>query len=422
LARHSNASPQPQFENVDILRILKSKFALYAYIVGILVVHGIAFWNARHLIARGRPDFSIYYCAGTMVRRGLAPDLYSRAAQYQVQLAFAPDIVNRHEALPYNHPPFEALLFAPLTYLPYVAAFTLWNLLNLAMLMTIPFLLRRHSPEFRICPWYLWLLGNLAFVPSFLSLLHGQDSILLLFLYSLAFLSLKKNSEAAAGGWLALGLFRPQLVLPFVLFWVIAGSRKILYGFIPTGLVLALLSLATVGFGTVKSYPSFVLRLDSRISYGPEDMPNFRGMLYLLTGRRPYAAGIAIALSCIVVVLVGWLCRSAQKAGFFEWQFSLAVVATAIVSYHCLPYNLCLLSAPIVLVLVGSKDGQQVDRFTHLTTAIGLGVLCFSPLQLYLSRGHHFALIGWAVLLFMSGIFQHLRRLVCSKGPWIAAA
>ena len=37
--------------------------------------------------------------------------------------------------MPFIHPPFEALIFLPLTFLPYPVAFVVWNLVGLAMLI-----------------------------------------------------------------------------------------------------------------------------------------------------------------------------------------------------------------------------------------------------------------------------------------------
>src|ERR1700676_244824 len=189
------------------------------------------FWNVRESIRKGYSDFAIYYCAGTIVRQGLGPRLYDEAPQFKVQREFSPDVAIRLGALPYNHPPFEAALFVPLTFFSYPAAFVLWDLANLAVLIRLPFLLGPHLPQLQNYPWPLWVLTSLSFFPIFMDLLQGQDAILLLFLYALAFVDLKKNRDTFAGGWLALGLFKPHLVLPFILLLLVQGRRKILPGF-----------------------------------------------------------------------------------------------------------------------------------------------------------------------------------------------
>src|SRR3989454_4519941 len=67
----------------------------------------------------GYPNFASFYTAGDMVRRGQTTSLYNLSAQYQLQKQFAPDVRIRQAALPYYHPPFEAILFWPFTFLGY---------------------------------------------------------------------------------------------------------------------------------------------------------------------------------------------------------------------------------------------------------------------------------------------------------------
>src|SRR5271154_1674634 len=233
------------------------------YFAGMVVIHLAFLWDVRPMIGKGYPDFTIYYCAGTMVRQGLGRELYSAVAQFEVQQKFSPEVATRLDALPYNHPPFEAVLFTPLTYLPYPVAFVIWDALNLAMLAALPFLLRTHLPQLQNYPGPLCVLASLAFFPVFFALLQGQDSILLLFLYTLGFVDLARSNDARAGGWLGLGLFKPHLVVPFVLFMFLCRRRKVLYGFLRVAAALGLFSAAIVGWQGLISCPRYVLHLEA---------------------------------------------------------------------------------------------------------------------------------------------------------------
>jgi len=108
------------------------------------------------------------------------------------------------------------VLFVPLARFSFVTAYAIWLILNVALLCWIPCVLRKRLPALGKAPLYLWLLACFAFYPIFMALIQGQDSILLLFLYCLAYEALERRSELAAGGWLALGLYKYHLVLPFV--------------------------------------------------------------------------------------------------------------------------------------------------------------------------------------------------------------
>src|SRR5580704_9332227 len=90
---------------------------LVIFLTGMVLMHALVFWSLREKIRQGYPDFSIFYTAGTIVRQGLAGRLYDTGLQFQIQRQFASQVFIRQGALPYNHPPFEALIFAPLALL-----------------------------------------------------------------------------------------------------------------------------------------------------------------------------------------------------------------------------------------------------------------------------------------------------------------
>lgn len=379
------------------------------YLVAMVIVHGSLFWEARESIRKGYPDFTIYYCAGTMVRTGLRHQLYDSRVQYQVQQAFAPDVAIRLDALPFNHPPFEALFFVPLSYLPYLPAFILWDTVNLAMLIAVPLLVQSQVATLRGYAWPIWVLVSLAFFPTFFTLLQGQDSILLLLFYTLAFVCLKKKSEALAGCWLGLGLFKPHLVLPFVFLWVMRSGKRILYGFLPAAAALTLISLAVVGVSQMIAYPRYVWRLEQTMASGaimPSDMPNLRGVMYVLFFGSPHSVVLTIALSLGILLFAAWQCRTSESSDLLEWKFCLAAVATVAVGYHCLAYDLSILLLPIALVAASlSHRGGDLQAWPRALILLALALLFLSPLQLFLLlRANRLALVGFAVLLLLGGV------------------
>jgi hypothetical protein len=394
----------------------KLKFAVFVYLSGMVMIHAAFFWNARESVRKGYSDFTIYYCAGTMVRQGLGRQLYDEATQFKVQRDFSPEVAIRLGALPYNHPPFEAVLFAPFTYLPYPSAFALWDLANLAMLVSLPFLLRPHLRHLQNYPWPLWVLASLGFFPIFVALLQGQDAILLLFLYTLAFVCLKKNYDVFAGGWLALGLFKPHLILPFILLLLVQGRKKILYGFLPAATVMGLVSIAIVGREALAQYPRYVLHLEDTMARGaivPSNMPNLRGIVYLLLRGSPVVGvvGLTLALSLGILFFAAWKHHDILSKDLFDLKFCLAMVVTGLVSYHFLSYDLSMLMLPLLLLandLLGEGRLRAWPGWLIMGTA---GTLFFSPGLILLMRNNHLALVGWVVLLLMGGIAGQLSLL-----------
>jgi len=220
---------------------------LVLYFCAMIFLHGYVLWQARLSIPEGLPDFSGSYTAGRILREGRGSQLYDDDLQESIQRSFsARAIEKRRTILPYIHLPYEALLYAPLAYFSYLMAYAIWLGVNLVLLCSIPFLLRKRLEGLGQAPVYFWLLASFAFFPIFGALIQGQDSILLLFLYCLAWRSLERRSEFAPGGWLALGLFKYQLVVPFVLpLW---RRKKLIAGFISIAAILGLVSLAITGW------------------------------------------------------------------------------------------------------------------------------------------------------------------------------
>jgi hypothetical protein len=387
------------------------------YVAAVLVIHLLVVWNARELILKGYPDFTIYYTAGTMVRQGMGHRLYDDRTQFEVQKQFAPQVATRLGALPFNHPPFEALLFVPITWLSYRAAYLLWTLVNLGMLATLLILLRPYVPVMTAWSVPAWAGVSLAFFPIFFALLQGQDAILLMFLYGLTFVSLKKERLFSAGAWMACGLFKFHLVLPFLFLLLIQQktfqrSRRILLGFALVGALLGAVSIAAVGLQQMIAYPRYVLGLEATMARGaimPSDMPNLRGALYLLASNVRFFGVLVVAFSALLFLVATWNARS-QDGQAADLQFAMAVFATVLVSYHALESDLCVLAIPVLLLAGWLNETSGSRTWRRLTIISSLAVLLFSPLHLILiMRYSRLAYVGWAVLMGFVGLSGELR-------------
>jgi hypothetical protein len=219
------------------------------FIAGMLCLHLFLFINLRERIKQGYPDFTVYYTAATILRNGLGHQLYDAHVQYEVQKRSVGVIASRQVLLPYIHPPFEALIFLPLSYLPYPQAFALWDLLNVGALFGVGLLLRKSVGGARPDSGVGICFGSLAFFPVFICFLQGQDSVLLLLFCGLGFNALKKRADLLAGCWFALGMFKFQFVIPIVLLIGIWKWRRAAIGFVVVSTLLVLISVGLAGGG-----------------------------------------------------------------------------------------------------------------------------------------------------------------------------
>jgi hypothetical protein len=390
-------------------------------IAGMLCIHGVLFWKARVLVQQGYPDFTIFYTAGKMLREGLGHNLYDGALQYEVQQTFAAGVRIRKGPLPYNHPPFEALIFEPLASLDYPTAYLAWSAINLAILGLLPFLLRRYIPVVAEYPAFVWLLVLLGFFPVLVALLQGQDVILLLLLNALAFAALKRNADTLAGCWLGLSVFKFQLILPLVLILLCWKRGRAVQSFVVTAAVLAAISVAITGWAGALRYPWYVLHFEKFMERGgiAVDMPNLRGLLegWSFSGFRG-AHVITIALS---IGLLGWVSvkgrrrtHSSQRFDTqfdpeFDLQFSVAMVAAVLASYHAFPYDLSLLVIPVLLMVNYAIETASLRRYRNCALMLPVGLLFLSPVYMLLwIRLDHFNLFATVLLLWTWGIAREL--------------
>ena len=372
-------------------------------------------WNSRDLLHRGYQDFTIFYSAATIVRQGLGHQLYDDATQYRIQQGFAAAANVRNGYLPYNHPPFEVLIFLPFSLLSYFAAYLLWDLVCLLILLLLLVRLRPRISLPRHVSVAQWLLAWLGFFPTFFALLQGQDTILLLLIFSLVFIFLKEEREFAAGCCLGLGLFRFHLVLPLMLVFVLERRKKAFVGFIFVAFILALISVAVVGAEASWNYPASVWRMEQMMertgTVVPSGMPNLHGLFESLFAdliSRSSSDALLALLSLALVVFAAFLSKPAT-ASTFNLGFSLCVIVTIVVSYHAFTSDLSLLMLPIVLV-ADHLEGGGGNRGLRRVALLGPILLLFlTPLHMFLAfYAHRYSLMGVVLLFWLGAVAREI--------------
>ena len=379
-----------------------------AWLAAMVLIHTALFWGARELIRPGYPDFTAFYAAGASVRSGTAARLYDLASLQPLSTT-AQELFPPSADLPFLHPPCEALLFAPLSFLSFRGAFLVWDVLSVLLLLACGFLLRSELAGGS--PW-LWLPAGLGFFPVFIALLQGQDSILLLLLFTLAYRSLKRQANFWAGVCLGLGMLRPQIVLPFLLILMFRPARgRLLAGFGAAAAFLACVSAWATNWRTALRYPLFLLEANREAlghSIFPEDMPNLRGLAsqWAALGLPDWlVVSVVVGLSVLLILLAGrvWLRNWESRPNQFDdTAFAVSVAVALLVSYHIHLHDLSLLLLPAALQIktwVGNAK-QNNSQFWRTTAGVTLGALFFSPLYLIVMRFRCVDLLACLVLLF----------------------
>ena len=418
-ARGASATPSIDCGGVlpaDPTRKLAIASRAKTFIVLVFVFFLAAFAGMRFSASLPGADFPDFYCAARMLAEGHGHQLYDPDVQRQYQARYS----GRVGTL-YIHPPFEAVLYLTVSWLPLRRAYFLQFLLNLAFLAAG---LRRLAND-RLLPWNwsVLLAASLTFVPLLLCLQQGQDSLLLLLFLILSYTALRRERAFAAGCWLALGLFKFQIVLPLLLVLVFAqntGARNALAkGFSVVALSLAAVSAALSGVSVFTVYPGFLLRLHAQPFAGiiPLAMANFRGLTYFFLGsnQSSYAVAAVSILSAAALLrtlTVGKHARLASQSlatgapqDEFDPAFANAVMFALLVSYHLNPHDLTLLLLPIALLLPRTlAPTPRQPRPAHWRMTLGLlGILFFPMLHLWALKAGVYALVSLPLLaLFLS--------------------
>ncbi len=348
------------------------------------------------------------------MREGLGSQLYNPRAQLAVQAEFTENSDIRQGPLPYIHPPFEALFLLPLTFLSYPHAFTVWSLINLAVLFGVAMLLKRSLQSVQGIPVWQMVLLTLAFFPVFANFHQGQDAILLLLVVTLSFRALDRDADFLAGCWLAFGLFKYHLILPLALILALWRGRKFIQGFAAVGSTALLISLGLVGWKGALQYPAYVWHVVSQPAFGgipPGQLPSLYGLLAGWPFLREAGMSlllVTVAGSAALLIVAATLQKHARDKSLFRLCFGAVVITALLVGYSTNTYDLSLLVLPLA-VMVNWRLESPRDWRGLLAPAVPLLI---SPLWFFLwMRWQRINLMALFLLWWLFALIAEVRRL-----------
>ncbi len=152
--------------------------------------------------------------------------------------------------------PFMTALLAPLTCLNFPAARLVWLTCSALAVWLSPYLLGREGllPKFWTLGFTALLAAFWGYFPSFITVLHGQVTFLVLLPLVLGWLMLRQGRSLAAGAWLGLAVSLKPFVGLFLLGLAAQGQWRACMGLLLACLVCFLLGGAAAGFDTYLVY------------------------------------------------------------------------------------------------------------------------------------------------------------------------
>ena len=361
---------------------------LYGFLVLMFAMNVHRFSLHWRWMMAGNNDFPPFYASAQMVHEGQASRLYD----WDAVNSFIHRVSDSPRP-PLNHLPYEVLIFVPFTFLGFGAAHLLWTLLSVGMLAGVVLLMRNFRPSGSSFSFIFLIV--LAFYPVWYCLLWGQDSIVLLFLFALSLWFWKRGQDDVAGFVLALGLFRPQLVLPFVLVAFLGGKWKFVRGFIPGAVLVFALSAWVAGFHGMVDYARILVSqgtensasiLGKRWTIWPSMMPTLRGFLWAcLPSRTPgnFRNALLLCGTFGALLWAGKRMRSARNGAAFDLAFAIALATVLLVSFHSGLHDFSLMIIPLLIAGGAVASVRVPDRTAYAIVTLGF-LFFFTPFYLVL--------------------------------------
>lgn len=330
-------------------------------------------------------DFRTFYAAGYLVRTHPS-QLFDLASQHQVQSAL---ISPGEIALPFLHPSYEALVFAPFSLLKYQTAYFCFMGLNLLLVLGI--FAAAYPPFSQEIPIWQPRPGLMLFpyLPLLLTIWHGQDSLLFLLVCALVWRELECEPDWTAGALLALGLFKFQLAIPMAVLLTARRGWRFGTAFIAGAAAVVALCIAITGAHAqavmLRLLTAGSLALNNGVSaqqtmvIKPLAMPNLFGLLFPVTRFLPSRLAFAV-VAAASLALMCWCVYMVRKTRDERVSLAVCVVCASLVSYHMYLYDLD------VLLLVPALLAPRNDRWVLLLFyGLTLALLLFTgPAWLFL--------------------------------------
>jgi hypothetical protein len=307
--------------------------------------------------AAKKHDFLNLYTGASLALHGQFATLHDVDVQLERERTFVP---STDALVPFVRPSFYALILAPLALIPYAAAFWVWIVAQSALLIAC-------------WAWGYRRFGANALVfaafslPGPLGIASGQDCVLLLVLFILAFELNDRGKAGWSGAALALMLIKFHLILLWPVALLLQKRWKMLGGFCAMAAAEACASLALGGMEGARTYVA-LLRNKSldHLSPSKELMICYQGLTENL--------GIeSTALTAVVIVAILLLFGFAVYNASLWKMFAATAVASLLIAPHVYGYDATLLLLPFWLTIFNSQLSGAKIAATLLCTPLPFG-------------------------------------------------
>ena len=263
--------------------------------IGVLALDwAICFANDFRGFRQPIGDFAAFYAVGEMLNQNPPQNIYDFQAHTAAMRRVSANFPDR-PTLPYTHAPFEALMLRAIARLPYRWAYLTWIGLSIGLFVVGYWMLSPLLPHMNREQRVLGMLLLLSWPPLLLySLVNGQVCAVYFFSVACALRLVHDGCPMLAGMVLSLSTYKPTLLLLVIPMLLLMRQWRVVAGLLVGGIVLASISVATVGIDGCLAWIGAVRRLAANEHLQLQKYVDIGSFGRLLVGSE---SGLATALA-----------------------------------------------------------------------------------------------------------------------------
>ena len=335
----------------------------------------------------GRSDFTSTYVGATLFREGFGSRLYDASLQTRVHTqVVAPDHIGN---LPFVDAPLAAAIAAPVTLLPLDAAYRVWGIVQILILIAAVIVAVR-SARWPRDSWTVWKLATalaaLAAMGTVSLLMEAQWTGVNALGLALAYRDWRAGKAGRGALWLVLfaGVAKPHLALGLVAFALGWRERRVVQGAVAGAIGVAVLSVAAVGIAGVAGFVNLVAQ--SSTQFAPSSFVGLYGLAGAMLGAGAPAEILWLA-GAVVACVLAWFAGAAVRHDRTRLEIGLtvAVLMTILAAPHVYIHDLVLLAPMFVWAMADARVRDQASpRRTRRVTVVVLACwLTLSAAELF---------------------------------------
>ncbi len=335
----------------------------------------------------GRSDFTSTYVGATLFREGFGSRLYDATLQTRVHTqVVAPDHIGN---LPFVDAPLAAVIAAPVSLLPLDAAYRVWGIVQILILIAAVTVVVRSArwPRDSRTVWKVaTALAALAAMGTLSLLMEAQWTGVNALGLALAYRDWRAGKEGRGALWLVLfaGVAKPHLALGLVAFALGWRERRVVQGAVAGAIGVAVLSVAAVGVAGVAGFVNLVAQ--SSTQFAPSSFVGLYGLAGAMLGTGAPAEILWLA-GAVVACVLAWFAGAAVRHDRTRLEIGLtvAVLMTILAAPRVYIHDLVLLAPMFVWAMADARARDQASpRRTRRVTVVVLACwLTLSAAELF---------------------------------------